>query len=213
MTDEAQPSNEQDVATLDDVISEYNYEAPVQQPQAKVPEPTAQNYVDPLNEPQWRDYQNRQAQEQSALKSQLQDVTAKLTQYEQDTVKSKVEAEINRAVKTVSEKSGIDNKDYVDFRLNKLAEEKPGFKKIWENREGNPNAFNKALDAFANELSGELDFKADPQLAENHRAATQSQQSAGTATSEFGSPQEENLAKAVESGNFEQEWAKQKAGG
>ena len=112
----------------------------------------------------------------------------------------------------------VENADplMVELYLEKKAVENPKFAQIFQNREKNPTALNKALEAISGELAGKFDFKVDPQLAENHRAANQSQQSSGnTSAQQFNNSLEERLAAAREKGPgaWEQEWNRIKTGG
>ena len=218
MSDEnAQPSPEPEVApSLDDVISEFHVDPPTPAEPQQPAQPQAPTFqpVDPLNDEQWRNYQAQQMQRETALQSQLQDVSTKLTQLEQERVNAKVEADIKSAVKTVSEK--VENADpvMVELYLEKRATESEGFRKIWENREANPAAYTKALNAISGELSEKFSFKADPQLAENHRAAIQSQQSGNALpASEFNNSSEERLANAKSEAERQVIWNQIKSGG
>ncbi len=220
MTEEtnAPESQEPQVATLDDVINEFNVPSPTPTPTApvepKAAEPVVPMTFDPLDEASVRQYATQQAQSQTALQSQLQELSTKLTQYEQQSAKAKVEADIRSAVDTVS--SDIENADpvMVELYLEKMAREKPGFQAIWDNRANNPGAYNKALKAVSNDLKGRYDFKADPQLAENHRAANQSQQQSETTTvPTYSNPAEEALANASNEAERMAAWKKIKSGG
>lgn len=219
MSDEAQPSEvTPDVApTLDDVINEFHVEptptAPVE-PKATEPQVPQFAPVDPLNDQQWAAYQQQQMQQSTALQGQLQELNTKLTHMEQERVQAKVEADIKSAVNTVIK--DVENADpmMVELYLEKRAAENPGLRQIWDNRDTNPKALEKALKAISGELNDKFSFKADPQIAENHRAALQSQQTGNAApVSEFNNPLEERLDAARKNGTFEQEWAKIKAGG
>lgn len=220
MTDETQASESQPevTETIESIASQFNVPTAPVQPQAAEPAaPSYQappSYVDPLDENQWKSYQDASRQQQTALQSQVQELTSKLTQYEQSQMEQKVTADIKSAVDKASELSGLDNKDYVEFKLEKRAQDDANFKKIWENREANPQALEKALGIIANEIKGELDFKQDPQLAENHRAATQSQQSSGNPQeSEHSNPIEEALANANSPEERDMIWRRFSRGG
>lgn len=220
MTEEtiAPESPEPQVATLDDVINEFNVPSLTPTPTApvepKATVPAMPEGFDPLDEASVKNYAALQNQNQTALQSQLQELSTKLTQYEQQSAKAKVEADIRSAVETVSSK--MDNADplMVELYLEKMAREKSGFQAIWDNRATNPGAFNKALEAVSNDLKGRFDFKADPQLAENHRAANQSQQQSETTTvPTYANAAEERLANATNEAERQAAWKAIKAGG
>lgn len=220
---EAPESPEPQVASLEDVIAEANQSfsqpaptpaAPTEPGPSQTVEPVVPMTFDPLDDASVRNYAQATAQGQSALQSQVQELNAKLTQYEQSTATAKVEADIRSAVtKVTSEVDGLDPV-MAEVYLEKRAREEPGFQSIWNNRDKNPGAYNKALGAIANELKGRFDFKADPQLAENHRAANQSQQQSETTQApQYNNTSEERLANAKSPAEWASEWAKVKSGG
>lgn len=181
-------ANETPVATeptLDEVISEFNVQAipavptPVPQPVTTDPLPT----VDPLDENSFRNFSQSVQNGQSALNQQLQEVTSKLTNLQQERADSQVEADINRAVDTVNKSLDLDPM-VVRVFLELTAQQKPGFKNIWDNRTSNPAAYQKALDAFSKELGAKFANKQDPELTKNQQAIQQSQQSMASKTVE-----------------------------
>jgi len=170
--------------SLDDVISEFNVHAPASEPTPAPITPqtvthSVPNTFDPLDQESVNQYVQQSSQGVTALTSQVQELNQKLTQYEQQQNQVRVEADIKTAVQTVNEKVNADPL-MVELYLEKMAREKPGFQQIWNNREQNPNAFKKALDAVSNELQGKFDVKSDPELVKNQAAAKQSQQSMST---------------------------------
>ena len=220
MTDEiTQPSETPEVVesapTLDDVISEFNVQAPVAAtPQNNVQEfkpAQATQHIDPYDENQLNQWANQTANNQSQLQQQVQDLNSKISSYEQSQAQAKVDADIKTAVSKVTGKvEGLDPL-MAEIYLEKRATENAGFKAIWDNRDANPKALDAALNALSNELDGKFTFKADPQIAENHRAAQQSQQSNATPkASEHGSPLEEQLANAKSEGERQVIWTNAK---
>jgi len=201
--------------TLDDVISEFNVQAPVEAaPQNNVQEfqpAQAPQHIDPYDESQLNSWASQTAQNQSQLQQQVQELSAKLTQQEQARAQAIVDADIKTAVSKVTEKvEGLDPL-MAEIYLEKRATENPGFKAIWDNRSANPKALDAALNALSNELDGKFTFKADPQIAENHRAAQQSQQSNATQTAtSYSNPLEKALAEATSPADRDRIWAQAK---
>ena len=223
MTDDAQLSEPQDVAndaprTLDDVISEFNVQ-PASTPETRnnvqeyKPAQPAAPRIDPYDEDSLNKWAIDTYQSQSALQQQVQELNAKLTQREQAEIQAKVDADIKRAVDKITESvDGIDPL-MAELYLNKRAEEKPEFKAIWDNRHKNPAAYEAALDAISNELDGKFK-RVDTQIAENHRAAKQSQQSNNApATQTYNNSYEERLANAKSPNEWRAEWERIKNGG
>lgn len=215
-----QVSQEQPVVsqTLDDVISEFNVQAPTETTsQNNVAEFTpapAQQHIDAFDEVSLNQWATNTAENQNALQQQVQDLTSEISEFKQGQTKTKVEADIKSAVSKVTDKVvGLDPL-MAEIYLEKRAAENPGFKTIWENRESNPKALNAALDAISGEIGDKFEFKADPQLAENHRAANQSQQSNNTpAASNHNNSYEERLASAGSEAERAKIWRDIKAGG
>lgn len=206
---DAQVSQEQPVAeakTLDDVVSEFNVQPPAQQAapqpaqQSNVTEfqsPSQPQKIDPYDEDSLNKWAMQTQQSQQSLHGEIENLKAQLTAQQEAAAKQVIEADIKKAVSTLSEKvEGLDPL-MAELYLNKRAEENAGFKAIWENRGSNPDAFNAALDAISRELDGRFS-RVDPQIAENHRAAQQSTQSSNTpARTEFNNSLEERLANAA----------------
>lgn len=217
MSEETPASDAQPVVqSLDDVIAAYSPAAPQAPEPAAEPQivaPVAPTTFDPLDENSVNQFVQQTAQSNTALHSELQSLNQKLDSIEQDKIRDQVEAEIKTAASEISEKAGID-KDYAEFQLEKKARENPGFQSIWDNRKQNPTAYKAALDAISNELVGKTDFKIDPQIAENHRAAQQSQQTGGSApATEYNNPLEERLASAKTPEERQVIWSQIKAQG
>ena len=215
MNDETQPSDTQDVvtdapATLDDVISEFNVQTQTtvqtDAPAAQEFKPAQPQHIDPYDENslnKWAlDTQNNQA----ALQQEIQNLREAADASAQAEAQKIIDADIKSAVNKITESvEGIDPL-MAELYLSKRAEEKPEFKAIWDNRNSNPAAFDAALGAISNELDGKFQ-RVDTQIAENHRAAQQSQQSNNTQkTTEYGNSLEEALAKATTEGERQVIW-------
>jgi hypothetical protein len=198
--------------TLDDVISEYHVQPvqPATQPATVSNEPapvTPVPTVDPLDADQFNADRQRMANGQSALNSQLQDVKSQLTELRNERAELQIEADINSAVDTINEGLKLDPM-LVRTHLELTAQKKPGFKAIWENRNENPQAYDKALKALSREVGETYGNKQDPDLTANQQAIQRSQQSQSTPSTPSGSgnQMEDNLANAKSKGDFDREW-------
>lgn len=216
MTDEiAQPSESQEVApTLDEVISSFNVQ-PSEQPNT-VSEPTPTQIqqtakIDPYDENSLNSFANQTAQTQAELLQQIQALKASEDKRNQETAQAKVNADIQSAVKSITgQVEGISD-EQAEFILEKKVRENKGFEAIWQNRDSNPEAYKAALDAIARESDGKF-ARVDPQIAENHRAAQQSQQSNNTQqTPTYGNSLEKRLAEATSEAERRQAWEQMKA--
>ena len=166
--------------TLEDVYSEFSVDEAAQQFQAQpvqsAPQPVTQQ-PDP-----YVDYEDQQRQQESnALRGEITQAVNEVQKIKQELQQQKVEADIGKAVDQVSKKvEGVD-RDVIDAFLNSKANKDPRFMKLWDNREANPQAWSRGLDALSNEMSKKFTIKQDPQLTENQRAVQTSQKTmAGT---------------------------------
>lgn len=188
------------VPSLNDVISDFNPPTPPQMPaaQPQAAEPAVPQFnLDPENPEAIKSFASQTASTTAELQGQVQQLNSQLSEIQQERVNAQVTADINSAVDKVSEASGIDNKKYVEFRLSQYAMENQNFNSLWENRSQFPDKYNQALDAIAHEIKNEMEFKNDPQIAENYRAAQESTaNTASVATKEYNNHIEEELANA-----------------
>ena len=90
---------------------------------------------------------------------------------------------LNEAVDNAVEKinDGVDgDKALADTFLNSQYQRDPNFKKVFDNRNENPEAYEKALGLLKTEWASMNQKSIDPQVAENQRALRESQQSGST---------------------------------
>ena len=199
------------VASLDDVIAEYQVQpaAPAATQPATVsrePAPTPLS-VDPLDSTQFNSYVNQVNTGQSVLNTQLKEVRSELTELRQERAQLQIEADINQAVGSINEGLNLDPK-LVRVHLELTAQEKPGFRQIFENRNENPAAYQKALAAVSKEMGSTYSVRQDPELTANQKAIQQSQQSRASKATKDGSEdhREAALENAKSQGVFDQAW-------
>lgn len=194
--------------TLDDVISQYN----VQAPQAPVPssQPSQRQSApaprfDPLDENSVNQFASYVYDNNSALSSQIQEMNHKLTQYEQKEAELRIETDINKAVDSIN--SGLNlNPKLVRTHLELTAQEKPAFKQVWENRHNDPKTYARALKAVQKEIADTYQVRQDPELTETQTAIKQSQRSmASTSKNQNKNSVEEALANA-NGADFDRAW-------
>ena len=196
--------------TLDEVISEYSVQAPPTPPQSDPPvTATAADIVarvDPLDETAFQTYTQQVARNQTALNSQLREMSEKLTQIEQRDSENRIEADISDAVGTINSSLNLDPK-LVRVHLEYTAQEKPGFKKVWENRHNDPTTYQKALAAVGREMSGLYAVKQDSELTETQAALQNSAKSLASKTSQNEKTTAEGaLSQAENQNDFDREW-------
>lgn len=199
--------------TLDDIASGFNVEEQVSQFQAQPKQPTpvqseTPGIPDPISNPEGYDlYMQQQAIQTRTINDTLSTLVEKVQGYEQSVNQQKVDADVEKAVSVINEKLKVDPK-MAEIAMEMEYRANPAFKKIWDNRNQNPEAFNKALGVIGDKWAGKFVNQADPQLAENVRAAKTSQQTMGSA------PKEDPDSKwsGLSDGEFAVQWAKERSG-
>ena len=198
--------------SLDDVISEYNVQtpAPSSQPQVQQrPEITPVAKVDPLDESQFQQYTQAVARNQTALDSQVRELSEKLTQFEQKEAELRIETDINEAISRLNDGLNL-NPKLVRVHLELTAQEKPGFRKVWENRHNDPKTFSRALTALQKELGNTYSVRQDPELTETQVAIKQSQQSMASTGRKSEDTPTERLKAATSQAEFDRVWNEMK---
>ncbi len=230
MAEEQTPSTEQATSTestaeptLQEVYKQYNVEEAAsefnpqrQEPAQPAAQPQSQNLgteiPDPvLDQAGFKSYLAKQALETRQALSTASQFQQQLYVAEQ---RRREEADIKSAVQTVKEKIGDIDDDFVEVALGQKARKDPKFAAVYQNRGKNPTAWRAALNAVAAEFKGKYQFRQDPQLTENVRAAKQSTQSSLTAKeSASDNPIEDKLSKAKTDAEFSREWERLRSQG
>lgn len=216
MNDEAQSSQEPVVAkTLNDVMSEFNVQAPTQAaPEPIKPVQPTQSRIDPYDESSLNQFAQNTAKDHQELLNRQNTQQAELDAYKAERAEAKFQTDIQSAASKLSDNmTGVD-KLTAEILLEREARKDPNFKTIWDTQDTNPKALEAALSIIASREEGKFAMKADPQLAENHRAAQQSTQSNATQTAkEYGNSLEEQLANAKNPNEEAFIWNQIKSGG
>lgn len=135
---------------------------------------------DPVTDSEgYKRYMAEQHQTGTQIRSALDTVLSEVQSFKQTFQQQKVNADVDRAVQVVNAKVKADP-EVVEAMLNVEYTKNPTFKKIFDNRERNPIAFEKALGVIADKFAPKFQVRTDPQLVENVRAARSSQQTMAT---------------------------------
>lgn len=172
--------------TVEEQASQFTATPSVQSPApAPAYAPTAQapQYVpDPVTDQEgYKAWVMAQTQGYSRLDSAIRDVSNKINAFEQQTQQQKINADVDRAIEVVNKHWKVD-RDLAEVHLEHEYRKNPSFKRIWDNRDRNPEAFEKALKVVAEKRSTMFQVRQDPQIAENVRAAQSSQRTMSTTT-------------------------------
>ncbi len=139
----------------------------------------------PENMQQMQDYFNQQAGQLTQLRKTVEDATATLNDVADRENKRILNEAVDNAVAKINE--GVDgNAGLADTFLNHVYQNNPDFKKIFDNRDENPGALDKALGMLKEEWKGMNTKQIDSQVAENQRALQESQGKGGTAETQSG---------------------------
>lgn len=205
MTDETVEAVEtqEQAPTMEDISREFNVEEQVQSFQAKPEQEQSFNDVyapDPITNPDaYERYARQQAQSLQMMNKTIKELNDKIGSFEMKTQQQAVEADIKAAVAKVNSKLEADEK-MAEIALRMEYEKDPHFQRVWDNRHKNPKAFEKALDVIADQYSGVLKVKQDPQLTANQLAAKKSMKTMGR------SPEPQDEWDGLSQGEFEQKW-------
>lgn len=172
-------------STLEDVYKEFNVEQQAQQFQAAtVQNPPIQGFQppqepvvpDPVTEAEaFRRWQLDQFSRTNEAQQTLQALHGQFQQIAYAEARRQTETDIGRAVELANKRLNADPQ-MVAVALDLESRRDPRFLKLWEGRNQNPQAWEKALDAWSRKMDGKFAVRADPQLAENQRAVRMSQQ-------------------------------------
>ena len=166
--------------SLDQVYKQFNVEAEAQsfQPQVQTQQQQAQPKTevavpDPVLDAEgFKKWSGNQSQ---FLQEALTSLKGELTAIRVERLKAREEADIKSAVQRFRSVTGEDiDEDMAEVALGQKARKDPKFLTVYQNRHKNPAAWSAAVAAYANEFKGKTQFKIDPNIAENQRAAKQS---------------------------------------
>lgn len=160
--------------SLDDVYKQFNVQEAVESFTATPQKTEPQKEIvipDPaLDVNGFKDWAKNVHSADQEIRQTLTTVNERLTKFEQERVRVREEADLQKAVGILKEKvSGVDD-EFLEIALAHKARKDPKLLSIWENRGKNPQALEAALKAVGNEFASKFAMKSDPQLAENARA-------------------------------------------
>ncbi len=199
------------VQSLDDVIEEFQPQqfaepAPQQYQEQAAPQPQVpQTTLDPFDQAQMDSFSQNTANQFGQMSNQMAEMQARLNQADALNANAAIDKDVKNAVDIVNKIAGHKDSSWIEFQINKKADENVGFRAIWENRAANPQAYQKALTAIGNELKSGTDSQSDPQLVENQRAVEQSQQNINSNTAEV-STLEQTLADSTSEADRQAIW-------
>lgn len=202
---------QQQEETLDDVLSQFPIESAAQsfnaQPRQQEPSqrPPDFNVPDPTYDPDGFKQTMKSLQSNDwEVKQTINRISEQLQGEAQRRQREAEEVDISQAIKSIQKTlPTLEGKDrLVKGYLGAMAAEDPRIAKVWENRRSNPTAWNKTLNALTRQLAKDFEFQADPQLAENTRAAKASRDQMGTTSR----PDPDDKFKGMNPGEFQAYW-------
>jgi hypothetical protein len=212
----AEPDSMEKIAkdfNIEETATQFREQAaPIRQ---EVQQPLRQQAVeqapDPFDTDAHKAYLTRIAQGQNALETTLNAAMTKISAYEQRASREALEADIGKAVKAVNEIVDHPNPKLIEARLELEARDDPKFRTIWENRQKNPQALERALKVKANLFAEEFSVKVDPKLVTSQRALKLSQSQTATTTTK--DPDANAAWENLTEEEFHQKWAQSVSGG
>ena len=218
---ETQQSTETPPETLENIAKEFSVEDQANQfnaqPQAQAApvapaRPNVASAPDPITDPDgYRSYMAAQASASEQIANLLGTVHQRLEKFERSQMQQKVEADLKFAVSKVNEKLKVDPL-LAEIALEKMYRTDENFKRIWDHRDKNPQAYQKALDVIAHKLAPTFAVRQDPQLTENQRAAQASTRTMATNKQVDYDPRHKGLYEPESQADFDAAWAAIKRG-
>ena len=200
--EEAPPAPAQDAPTetLEDIASQF-----------AVPEtPTPQTVEQPVQPPQAPQFQDSEqaaqwsAQQIQALAARQADMERQSQENAQNQFVEKQVQALSAAVQTIGKEVDI-TPTFIEGALHVRYNRDKNFRTIFDNRDRNPAAFQRALGIVAKDLKAESVVATDPQLAEDARALEQLQKSVRTGKVRDDANEK---WKGMSAADFDREWQK-----
>lgn len=182
---------EADTQTLESIAKELSVTEQAQQFTSAVPrqQPQYQEQVqqpayrapDPITDPEgYNRFMMQQMQSMTALDTTLKSMVDKVQTWERTTQEQRINQDVEKAVTHVNDKLKV-NPKMAEVALEYVYRTDENFRKIWDNRERNPQAYQRALDVVTEKtLMPMFNVRQDPKIAGDIRAAKTSQQSMAT---------------------------------
>lgn len=180
---------------------QYQSQPAYQPPQFQVP--------DPVTNPEgYNRFMAMQGQMVSGIDATLKTLHEKVSSWETRQLEQKVNQDVDRAVSKVNEKLKVEPM-LAEIALEKMYRSDANFKRIWDNRDRNPQALEKALDVVSQKMQTMFNVRQDPQIAENLRAAQSAQRNMSTTKTQSQNDEWANLSEA----EFQRKWQMILSGG
>lgn len=180
--------------------------APVVASVGDIPDPYDEAFK-PSLQSKLQSQQDRMAVIEAHQQTQLRE-TARAQQAEAE---AKLVEDIKTASSYVMENAGLKDLPLSDEaqlalanqELNAKAASDPKFQMLWQNRDKNPDAWNKALAIQTKEIAKKFEAKVDPKLSADRKALRATQQSSATTEQES---QGSNPLEGLEGVEFDRAW-------
>ena len=147
---------------------------PMQQQESAAPEQQVNDNVSDMDS--FIQQQSKRFDDLANKASQSMETVNQLAAREQQRLLNEA---VDNAVEKINEGVNGDNR-LADSFLNSQYQRDPNFKRVFDNRDSNPQAYEKALGLLRDEWASMNKNRIDPQVAENQRALRESQQSGST---------------------------------
>jgi hypothetical protein len=201
----AEPENtsEETQPTLEQLASQFQTAPPQPAPEAR--EPVA-SQPPKFDSPE--DYQAWSASQLATVSERLNSVNAELEDRKTKEFVETQDKAVNKAIEHIKKDVEMPE-SFIEGRLHVKYARDENFRKIFDNRDQNPDAYQRALGVVANELKNDSQWQPDPQSAENSRAIQDLQKNANRAPSNEDPNQK---YKEMSAQDFDREWERMKNG-
>lgn len=199
MADENEQSQEPaESVSLEDLAKQFETKQEPAQPAVQEPLPTFDSEDDAIK---------HLAKTTAETRAQLKKLVDDQTRREQESFVAAEMKALDDAIKTIGkEVEGLDPM-FIEGALHTAYNRDKNFQKIFDNRDQNPAAYQKALGVITGQIKAKSAMRHDPQLAENQRALEQLQKS-----SRSGAQTDDDPTAGLSASEFDAYWERLKAG-
>lgn len=190
-------AEEETTPSLEALASQF--EPQQSEPVKTIPEQEAPKFESSEEAIEWM------AKQHSETRAQLESLVESNTKKEQDAFVDSQMAALDEAIKTIGKDVELDPV-FIEGALHTTYNRDKNFQKIFDNRDQNPDAYNKALSIVAGDLKAKSSSKHDAEAVASERALSELQRSSRTGTPDA------DPATDLSAAEFDHYWEKLKTG-
>ena len=147
--------------------------------------------------------------ESAEIRQSLSQIQNIVVREQMQRAQAKLQADIGKAVETVNAEVNHPKPKVIEAILDAKAREDYRFKQLFDNRDKNPAAWEKALKVVAKEIKNDFSLKVDPNLQESQRQRKLAQSAMATTAA----PEKDDEWSNLTQEEFDAKWQRMASGG